>query len=67
VTAVSVEVSTDDGQTWRPVRTHASGGGRWCAEVTNPPSGYVSLRVKAATAAGATVDQTVIRAYGLAA
>jgi len=65
VTAVSVEVSTDDGQTWQPVRAHATGGGHWCAQVTNPPSGYVSLRVKASTAAGSTVEQTVVRAYGL--
>jgi hypothetical protein len=65
VTAVSLEVSGDDGQTWRPVRVHAGGAGRWCAEVANPAAGYVSLRVRAANAAGAGVEQTVIRAYGL--
>jgi hypothetical protein len=65
VISVSVEVSGDDGQTWRPARVRAGGGGRWCAEVTNPPAGYVSLRVKASNAAGATVEQTVLRAYAL--
>ncbi|PZF98585.1 S8 family serine peptidase [Micromonospora deserti] len=62
-TSVTVEVSFDDGAHWRRVAVRADGA-RY--EATVPAgSGRVSLRVKARDAAGNTVEQTVIGAYGL--
>ena len=40
-------------------------GDTWRAAVGNPDTDHVSLRVKATTTRGDTVDQTVIRAYAL--
>jgi hypothetical protein len=36
---------------------------RRIALVSNPASGYVSLRAKAVDSAGGTVEQTIIHAY----
>jgi hypothetical protein len=67
VTALSVEVSGDDGKTWQAVPCGWQRAGHWRVPVTNPAAagGYVSLRVKATNALGNTLEQTVIRAYGL--
>ncbi|MCP9950703.1 hypothetical protein LUX33_21385 [Actinomadura madurae] len=67
----TVEASYDDGESWsEPVTATAGDGGRFTAAVTHPPlgdtDGTVSLRVRARDSAGNTVDQTIIRAYGLA-
>jgi hypothetical protein len=56
---VTVEVSFDDGATWRatPLRNGA-------VQVTTPTGkGFVSLRTKAADSAGNSVEQTVVHAY----
>jgi subtilisin family serine protease len=61
---VRLEVSFDEGATWRvaPVSRHGKG-----YRATIPAgTGSVSLRVRAADGGGSTVTQTVIRAYGLA-
>ena len=58
---LTLEVSADDGATWKPVTAAAAGDGRFTATVT-PAAGYLSLRVHATDPAGATFDQTVIRA-----
>ncbi|MEV1170619.1 S8 family serine peptidase, partial [Nonomuraea sp. NPDC049784] len=57
----SLEASFDDGATWRPVTVkHGT------AKIRNPRgAAFVSLRAKAADEQGATVTQTIIRAYGL--
>lgn len=55
----SLQVSYDDGQTWRNVAVRRKGE-HWAATLTNPASGYVSLRTAAAGA-----EQTVIRAYAI--
>jgi hypothetical protein len=60
-THLTLDVSADDGATWKPVTAAAAGGGRFTATVT-PAAGYLSLRIHAADPAGATLDQTVIRA-----
>ncbi|SCG57160.1 Subtilase family protein [Micromonospora echinaurantiaca] len=62
VTAFTVDVSYDDGRTWRPaivraVRDH------WKISVNHTATGFVSLRAKATDAEGNTVEQTVLRAY----
>ncbi|MEU7853682.1 S8 family serine peptidase [Nonomuraea sp. NPDC049141] len=64
---VSLEVSYDDGASWRAVRRLTSkGNGAYEATLDRPPaSGYVSLRLKAADTRGAALAQEVIRAYAL--
>ncbi|TDC06489.1 serine protease [Nonomuraea longispora] len=62
---VSLETSSDDGRTWRPARRlRDTGHGTYAATIERPAPGVVSLRVTASDAAGSTVTQEVIRAYG---
>ncbi|MCE6997230.1 S8 family serine peptidase [Saccharothrix sp. S26] len=61
----AVQVSFDDGASWRPAPL-VKVGERWLAAVVHPAGAkYVSLRAQARDAAGNAVDQTIIRAYGL--
>jgi subtilisin family serine protease len=60
---ISLEISFDAGEDWRPVRSWQVGD-RLVALVP-PGEGTVSLRVHAEDSAGNTVTQTVIDAYGL--
>lgn len=67
----TVSASFDDGKTWTsPVRAASLGHDEFTARIKQPAlantSGFVSLRVHAKDAAGSAVDQTIIRAYGLA-
>jgi subtilisin family serine protease len=62
--ALTVQASYDDGKTWHKV-TLRPDGDQWTATVNNPAKGYVSLRAVAKDAAGNTVDQTILRGYGL--
>ena len=65
IASLTLEYSGDDGATWAPVRVVRGDGDTWRAAVRNPDTDHVSLRVKATTTRGDTVDQTVIRAYAL--
>lgn len=56
-----LEVSFDDGETWR--RIPATAGG-WTV-FRNPTDGFVSLRASGADSRGNTFRQTVIRAYAV--
>jgi hypothetical protein len=60
---LTVEVSYDDGATWRPVPvTRVPGGGM--AVLHHPTAaGFVSLRAVATDTAGNTVEETILRAY----
>jgi subtilisin family serine protease len=59
----TVQVSLDDGATWRPVPLVPSGAG-WIALIPHPAAGgFVSLRASASDSAGNTVLQTIIHAY----
>ena len=65
VRRLTVEVSYDDGRTWRDA-TVRSGKSGWVASVRHPDGAkYVSLRAKATDSAGDTVTQQVVRAYRL--
>ncbi|WP_052424080.1 S8 family peptidase [Nonomuraea candida] len=65
VTSIRLEISTDDGATWRSVPVARTGPG-WTATLKNPPAaGFVSLRATVADAAGAGVTQTITRAYAI--
>ncbi|MEO3791657.1 S8 family serine peptidase [Nonomuraea sp. B10E15] len=69
VKRLEAEYSVDDGATWLPALTGKRGQDRYQALVVHPPlsatSGYVSLRVTASNKEGATVTQTIERAYAL--
>ena len=60
-----VEVSFDDGATWRALRVHGHRGD-WHVRV-RPDRGavWVSLRAASADGAGNTVEETIVRAYRL--
>lgn len=62
VERVSVRYSTDDGATWLPAGLQGQGGQR---RVTVPAmsAGWVSLKVTAEDHSGASVTETVTRAY----
>lgn len=65
VRRLTVEVSYDDGRTWRDAEVRSTKSG-WVASVRHPGGAkYVSLRAKATDSAGDTVTQQVIRAYRL--
>ncbi|HKD97559.1 MAG TPA: S8 family peptidase [Micromonosporaceae bacterium] len=65
VTAVTVSYSTNGGKTWHRATVTRGPDGGWHATIANPASGFVSLRVSATDKAGASVTETIIRAYGV--
>ncbi|WP_238697042.1 S8 family serine peptidase [Streptomyces sp. E5N298] len=65
VTSVELEVSYDDGASWRPQALKA-GKAAWQTRLHAPArAGYVSLRVTAKQGNGGAVSQTIHRAFGL--
>jgi hypothetical protein len=67
ITSFTLAVSYDEGATWQNVSTRSTGNGHYRAEIANPASAQtVSIRVQATDSGGSTIDQTIIRAYGLA-
>lgn len=68
VTGAKLWVSYNDGVTWSRVTLDDQGGGRFTAELNHPANTarkYVSLRVEATDSGGSSLNQTIIRAYGL--
>ncbi|MEU2662672.1 S8 family serine peptidase [Micromonospora sp. NPDC007220] len=67
VTSVTLDVSYDDGATWRKVTLSKGAGDRWTGSLALPrqPGGFVSVRAGAKTDAGFGIRQELIRAYGL--
>jgi subtilisin family serine protease len=61
---LTAEFSTDDGTTWQPA-TVTGGGDQRTLQVTNPATGFVSLRINATDTAGNTATITVIHAYAI--
>ncbi|EWT00739.1 peptidase S8 [Intrasporangium oryzae NRRL B-24470] len=59
----TLEVSTDDGVTWRPASLRSTGTGAWVAKVDVQAGQWISLRAKAWDDKGNAVNQEVIRAY----
>ncbi|MFG6192191.1 hypothetical protein [Nonomuraea sp. JJY05] len=66
VTALSVDVSYDDGVTWQAAKALHSGGKGMLVLQHPAPDGFVSLRARSTDSSGNTVDQTIIRAYRIA-
>ncbi|WP_255950924.1 S8 family serine peptidase [Streptomyces odontomachi] len=66
VDGATLAVSYDDGSHWTGATLHRTADGAWTAQVRAPKSAHhVSLRATAKDSAGNTVDQTVLRAYGV--
>ncbi|HEV2378095.1 MAG TPA: hypothetical protein VGS19_38765 [Streptosporangiaceae bacterium] len=63
VTRTTVEVSFDNGRTWRHAAVTRLGPGRYRAVYTARAGSYVTLRVSAADAAHGGVTETITRAY----
>jgi len=64
ISTASLDVSYDDGAHWRAVPVQRIGA-RYLAVLTHP-TGFVSLRLHATDRDGATLTQTVIRAFAVA-
>ncbi|TDE09145.1 hypothetical protein E1269_15660 [Jiangella asiatica] len=65
--SVGVEVSFDDGVSWREVPVSASGDGSFEAQVPAAGEGFASVRVSAEDGDGNRVVQQVDRAWRIAA
>ncbi|WP_327715344.1 S8 family serine peptidase [Streptomyces sp. NBC_00490] len=67
ITAVKLDVSYDDGDTWQKVTLAKGADGYWTGEFRSPkkPGGFVSVRARAETDSGYSVKNEIIRAYGL--
>jgi hypothetical protein len=68
--SATVSESFNDGKTWTEPQTATCTGGNQCTATIAQPAlsattGFASLRVTARDAAGNSVTQTIIRAYGL--
>ncbi|MFF5005136.1 S8 family serine peptidase [Streptomyces phaeochromogenes] len=61
-----LEVSYDDGKSWRTVRLSNTGEAEWKGTVTVPRGAeYVSLRASASDDRGGSVTQEIVRAVGV--
>ncbi|MFI5896285.1 S8 family serine peptidase [Actinoplanes sp. NPDC051513] len=65
VRSLRVEVSFDDGKTWRPASLRGSGDHRVAAVQHPRGAAFASLRAASTDTKGNTVTETVIRAYAL--
>jgi hypothetical protein len=67
VTTVTLDVSYDDGATWRKVTLTKGADGYWTGSfrTAKKPGGFLSVRASAGTDSGYSVKNEIIRAYGL--
>ncbi|MBV1848885.1 S8 family peptidase [Catellatospora tritici] len=66
ITKVTLDISYDDGATWRKVTLTKGANGYWNGSFQTPHKpGFISLRASAQTDAGYSVKHEIIRAYGL--
>jgi hypothetical protein len=63
--SVTVQVSFNDGVTWHSVKTYRRSGGEMSAIISNPASGFASLRVTAVNRDGESAQQTIYKAYAI--
>jgi hypothetical protein len=61
VRSVALDVSYDDGVSWRPARLHRRGS-RWRARL-DPRGEFVSLRLRAVDVRGNAIEQRILRAF----
>ncbi|MFF3415444.1 S8 family serine peptidase [Streptomyces sp. NPDC002698] len=67
VTTVKLDVSYDDGATWRKVTLAKGDGGYWQGSfrTAKKSGGFISVRASAGTDRGYSVKNEIVRAYGL--
>jgi hypothetical protein len=65
VTGLTAAWSLNDGQSWRPASVTAAGSGQFRLGFSAPAGTDVTLRVSATDAAGGSVTETIVRAYGV--
>jgi hypothetical protein len=66
ITGATAAVSYNDGESWRAATVTAEGGGRFRLAFSAPAGVDVTLRVNATDAAGGSINETILRAYGVA-
>ncbi|WP_133909313.1 S8 family serine peptidase [Actinophytocola oryzae] len=64
IASLSVDVSYDDGTTWKAAEVRRDHD-HWTVTVRHPRTGYVTLRSRTSDADGNRMAQTVVRAYQL--
>jgi hypothetical protein len=65
VTGLSAAYSLNDGQSFEPATVTATGGGQFSVGFSAPAGTDVTLRVAATDAAGGSITETIVRAYGV--
>jgi hypothetical protein len=68
VSFATFALSADDGRTWHAVPVHALAQGRFSLRLENPSrwaGRRISIRIRAGTVDGSTLDETVLRAYAV--
>jgi subtilisin family serine protease len=67
VTSMRLDVSYNDGRSWHRVTLHRGTSGWWKGHLTAPkkPHGFISVRAAATMDSGYSIDQKIVRAYGL--
>jgi len=66
ITRATAQVSYNDGQSFKPTGVTSMGGGRFRIKFTAPAGVDVTLQVRATDAAGGSINETILRAYGVA-
>jgi hypothetical protein len=63
ITRATVQVSFDGGRTWRSATVTRTGAGQYTVSFTASAGAEVTLRTRAADAAGGSIDETIQDAY----
>ena len=66
IKGATAQVSYNDGQSFKPASVTSLGGGRFRIKFTAPAGVDVTLQVSATDAAGGSINETILRAYGVA-
>jgi hypothetical protein len=66
VTGATASYSLNDGQSWRRAAVTGAGAGQFQIGFSAPAGVDVTLRVSATDAAGGSITETIVRAYGVA-
>ena len=65
ITGLSAAYSLNDGQSFEPATVTAAAGGQFQVGFSAPAGTDVTLRVSATDAAGGSITETIVRAYGV--
>jgi hypothetical protein len=65
ITGMTAAYSLNDGQSWQEASVTAAASGQFQIGFSAPAGTDVTLRVGATDAAGGTITETIVRAYGV--